>query len=282
MTKRLLVANDLPGIGKVALAASLPILAACQIETAILPTVLLSSHTGGFPAVAVADMAWLVKDYLTQWQQLELTLDGLLIGYCRSAELLEQLQVYAQHENVPIILDPVLGDKGKLYTGFDQDYVASMRQVARQSTILLPNLTEAALLTDSAYLGEDYGRDEIEHLLRKLADFGCQHVILTGVSFDESEIGLAYYDVRQDKISYHMTRQLPYHFFGTGDIVAILVAAIVVENLAFETALPEVLDFLEASLVSTSQLARDVKYGVYFEPHLAKLSQQFEQLRNKG
>lgn len=157
-----------------------------------------------------------------------------------------------------------------------------MRQVARQSTILLPNLTEAALLTDSAYLGEDYGRDEIEHLLRKLADFGCQHVILTGVSFDESEIGLAYYDVRQDKISYHMTRQLPYHFFGTGDIVAILVAAIVVENLAFETALPEVLDFLEASLVSTSQLARDVKYGVYFEPHLAKLSQQFEQLRNKG
>lgn len=281
MFKRLLVANDLPGLGKVALAINLPILAVCQIETAILPTVLLSSHTGGFSNVRVADTTEIVKDYLTQWQDLKLIVDALLLGYCRSTELLNELQVYAQKENIPIILDPVLGDNGRLYTGFDAAYVETMRQVAGYATVLVPNLTEAALLTDSTYLGEEYSQEEIEQLLKKLAHFGSQHVILTGISFAEEEIGLAYYDTRQAKISYHMTKRLPYHFFGTGDVVASLVAAIFVEKIDFEVALPVLLEFLEESLTSTVQLARDVKYGIHFEPHLAMLSQKFTQLRKE-
>ncbi|MBY5035185.1 pyridoxamine kinase [Streptococcus gallolyticus] len=282
MPKRLLLANDLPGIGKVALAASMPILAACQVETAILPTVLLSSHTGGFTNIALADMSQLLVDYLAQWQSLKLHVDGLLIGYSRRASLFERLEKYATDEKIPIILDPILGDNGKLYSGFDQNDVLAMRQLAGQAKVLIPNLTEAAFLTDSPYLGNEYGRSEIEQLLVKLADFGAEQIVLTGISFDEEQIGLAHYDVKADKVSYHMTQRFPQHFFGTGDMVASLVAALYVEKIDFDRGLPQILQFVEKSLQETVDLARDVKYGVYFEPHLAELSQVFEEFRREN
>ncbi|MGQ7424425.1 pyridoxamine kinase [Streptococcus suis] len=118
MVQRLLLANDLPGVGKVALATSIPIAAACQVETILLPTVLLSSHTGGFPDVVVEDMTDLNRAYFEQWKNLNLELAGILSGYCRNPQQLSQLAMYAKQTETPLIVDPVMGDGGKLYTGF--------------------------------------------------------------------------------------------------------------------------------------------------------------------
>ncbi|MDX5023115.1 hypothetical protein UN324_07285 [Streptococcus suis] len=118
MVQRLLLANDLPGVGKVALATSIPIAATCQVETILLPTVLLSSHTGGFPDVVVEDMTDLNRAYFEQWKNLNLELAGILSGYCRNPQQLSQLAMYAKQTETPLIVDPVMGDGGKLYTGF--------------------------------------------------------------------------------------------------------------------------------------------------------------------
>lgn len=282
MPKRLLVANDLPGIGKVALAASLPLLAACQVEVAILPTILLSSHTGGFSQIKVADTSELLPDYLAQWQSLQLKADGLLIGYSRSSELLKQLAHYAKQSKIPILLDPILGDAGKLYSGFDTEYVTAMRELAGKSTVLIPNLTEASLLTGKDYLGEAYSQADVENILYDLATLGAQHIFLTGISFEEDKIGVVYYHVATGEISYYMTRKFSGHFFGTGDILASLIAAAFVEKIDFNLALPLIMDFLEKSLATTLSLSRDLKYGVYFEPYLAQLSKEFQTLRSLG
>lgn len=279
--KRLIVANDLPGLGKVALAASLPILATCQVEAAVLPTVILSSHTGGFPIVHMDDYSQEAPAFLRQWQTIGLEAAGLVVGYTKSATLLKELVAFAKEEMIPIILDPIMGDGGKLYTGFDQTYVENMREVAREAVVLIPNLTEAALLTETDFLNEGYGAREIELLLEKLADLGPEQIILTGVSFATDQIGMAYYDGRTKQVTYHMGRKFPSHFFGTGDIVTTLIASAFAEGIPLSDMLPLILTFLERSLETTLLLDRDVKYGVFFEPHLSYLAQAFQTLKEK-
>lgn len=279
MPKRLLIANDLPGLGKVALAASLPILAACQVEAVILPTVILSSHTGGFPQVFSQEISGAIQGFLDQWRLLDLQMDGLVTGYCTSSSVLESLAIFAKEKKIPLIVDPIMGDNGKLYTGFDVDYVNSMKKLASQADVLIPNLTEAALLTDTNFLGETYSRADIQDLLEKLAQLGPKHLLLTGVSFDQEQIGLAYLNNTTGQVSYAMNRKWNSSFFGTGDMVTTLAAAAYAEGLPLEASFPLILEFLDRSLNSTLSLKRDIKYGVYFEPHLANLSQAFVKLK---
>ncbi|TCD46181.1 pyridoxamine kinase [Streptococcus sp. X16XC17] len=283
MAKRIIVANDLPGIGKVALAASLPILSACQIETAILPTVLLSSHTGGFSQPHIVDQTELMAPFLGQWQSLELELDGILIGYCRSKKQLTQLEDFARKNQVPIVLDPVMGNHGRLYSGFTQDYVLQMRHLAQSADVLIPNLTEAALLTDQAYLGGTYEEKDVAKLLHELATLGAKKIILTGISFEKDRIGLAYLDAREDHQQPHyiMTSRKVGHFFGTGDILSTLIAVAFVENIELRDAFPVFLRFLDQALASTIEIDRDRKWGVFFEPHLGQLALDIQALNER-
>lgn len=283
MPKRILVANDLPGVGKVALAASLPILSACQIEAAVLPTVLLSSHTGGFPQPHIVEQTRLMASFLEQWQSLKFDLDAILIGYCRSKEQLSQLEDFAWRNQVPILLDPVMADQGQLYAGFDQDYVAHMRELVQSAEVLMPNLTEAALLTEQRYLGKSYQEQDIANLLEKLADLGAKQIILTGISFAENQIGLAYLDARAKDAQpqYFMAEKKAGHFFGTGDILSTLIAAAFVEKTELPDVFPIFLEFLDQALTSTITLNRDRKWGVFFEPHLGQLALDFQMIKKK-
>ena len=114
--KKILIANDLPGIGKVALAPAIPIFACCQIETMLLPTVLLSSHTGGFKNIAIAEQNEFMRQSLTQWQELELKPDAVLTGYFRNAEQIELMMdtIEKLPESTQIFVDPIMADNGNL------------------------------------------------------------------------------------------------------------------------------------------------------------------------
>ncbi len=208
MVQRLLLANDLPGVGKVALATSIPIAAACQVETILLPTVLLSSHTGGFPDVVVEDMTDLNRAYFEQWKNLNLELAGILSGYCRNPQQLSQLAMYAKQTETPLIVDPVMGDGGKLYTGFTSTYVEAMKELIQSAKLILPNLTEATLLTGREYVGEYYDFSVIEDLLEALAKQVSADIVLTGISFDDSQIGVAYFQQETGEISTYMSKNI--------------------------------------------------------------------------
>lgn len=279
MPKRLILANDLPGIGKVALSASLPLVAACQVEAALLPTVLLSSHTGGFSHIARQETGDFLNATLFQWQQLSLAADGLLLGYCPHNQMRAALVAVAKAENIPLILDPVMGDAGKLYTGFDEESVSSMRLACAEAQLILPNLTEAALLTGRSYLGVDYQAEDIAELVQALTEVTAGSIVLTGISFTDKEIGVAYYNHQSRELTYHMSKKWSAHFFGTGDMVASLVAVAVVEGLALTQALPMILDFVDKSLATTLELGRDLKYGVFYEAHLMELAQNIQELK---
>lgn len=281
MVQRLLLANDLPGVGKVALATSIPIAAVCQVETMLLPTVLLSSHTGGFPDVVIEDMTDLNRAYFRQWKNLNLELAGILSGYCRNPQQLSQLAMYAKQTETPLIVDPIMGDSGRLYTGFTSSYVGAMKELTQSAKLILPNLTEAALLTGREYVGEHYDFSVIEDLLEALAKQVSADIVLTGISFDDSQIGVAYYQQETGKITTYLSKKYPANFFGTGDILSTLLAVATIEQINLHQAIPLALEFIDKSLRQTLSLNRDLKLGIYFEPFLAELQETFQTLKEK-
>lgn len=281
MVQRLLLANDLPGVGKVALATSIPIAAVCQVETMLLPTVLLSSHTGGFPDVVIEDMTDLNRAYFRQWKNLNLELAGILSGYCRNPQQLSQLAMYAKQTETPLIVDPIMGDSGRLYTGFTSSYVEAMKELTQSAKLILPNLTEAALLTGREYVGEHYDFSVIEDLLEALAKQVSADIVLTGISFDDSQIGVAYYQQETGKITTYSSKKYPANFFGTGDILSTLLAVATIEQINLHQAIPLALEFIDKSLRQTLSLNRDLKLGIYFEPFLAELQETFQTLKEK-
>ncbi|MFZ2305533.1 MAG: pyridoxamine kinase [Streptococcus suis] len=281
MVQRLLLANDLPGVGKVALATSIPIAAVCQVETMLLPTVLLSSHTGGFPDVVIEDMTDLNRAYFRQWKNLNLELAGILSGYCRNPQQLSQLAMYAKQTETPLIVDPIMGDSGRLYTGFTSSYVEAMKELTQSAKLILPNLTEAALLTGREYVGEHYDFSVIEDLLEALAKQVSADIVLTGISFDDSQIGVAYFQQETGEITTYFSKKYPANFFGTGDILSTLLAVATIEQINLHQAIPLALEFIDKSLRQTLSLNRDLKLGIYFEPFLAELQETFQTLKEK-
>ncbi|HRK76827.1 MAG TPA: pyridoxamine kinase [Streptococcus parasuis] len=281
MVQRLLLANDLPGVGKVALATSIPIAAVCQVETMLLPTVLLSSHTGGFPDVVIEDMTDLNRAYFRQWKNLNLELAGILSGYCRNPQQLSQLAMYANQTETPLIVDPIMGDSGRLYTGFTSSYVEAMKELTQSAKLILPNLTEAALLTGREYVGEHYDFSVIEDLLEALAKQVTADIVLTGISFDDSQIGVAYFQQETGEITTYLSKKYPANFFGTGDILSTLLAVATIEQINLHQAIPLALEFIDKSLRQTLSLNRDLKLGIYFEPFLAELQETFQTLKEK-
>lgn len=281
MVQRLLLANDLPGVGKVALATSIPIAAVCQVETMLLPTVLLSSHTGGFPDVVIEDMTDLNRAYFRQWKNLNLELAGILSGYCRNPQQLSQLAMYAKQTETPLIVDPIMGDSGRLYTGFTSSYVEAMKELTQSAKLILPNLTEAALLAGREYVGEHYDFSVIEDLLEALAKQVTADIVLTGISFDDSQIGVAYFQQETGEITTYLSKKYPANFFGTGDILSTLLAVATIEQINLHQAIPLALEFIDKSLRQTLSLNRDLKLGIYFEPFLAELQETFQTLKEK-
>ncbi|MEZ7582784.1 pyridoxamine kinase [Streptococcus sp. 27098_8_74] len=278
MTK-VIVANDLVGLGKVALTSSLPIMSACQTEVLPLPTVLLSSHTGDFNNIYVRDLTDDLKGFCKQWEYLDFKVDGLVSGYFKSEEELKLVGQLARDKELPLFVDPIMADNGRLYQGFDRHYVEAMKDFCQQADVIIPNLTEAALLTDTPYLeAGSYDKVTVEKLLRDLAKLGTRKVIVTGISFETDKIGLAYFDKETNETAYLMRKSYKSHFYGSGDLVTAVLASGYFHHLNLLKVANLALDFMDQVLSSTLASGRPLKYGLCYEPHIGYLFSGFNAL----
>ena len=272
MTK-VIVANDLVGLGKVALTSSLPIMSVCQTEVLPLPTVLLSSHTGDFNNIYVRDLTVDLKGFCKQWEHLDFKVDGLVSGYFKSEEELKL---------VGLFVDPIMGDNGRLYQGFDRNFVEAMKDFCQQADVIIPNLTEAALLTDTPYLeAGSYDKVTVEKLLRDLTKLGPQKVIVTGISFETEKMGLAYFDKETNEMAYLMRKSYQSHFYGSGDLLTAILSAGYFYNLDLLKVCDLALDVMDRVLSSTLSDGRPLKYGLCYEPHIGLLFSGFNALLEK-
>ena len=275
--KKILIGNDLPGIGKVALAPAIPIFACCQIETMLLPTVLLSSHTGGFKNIAIAEQTEFMRQSLFQWENLKLKPDAVLTGYFRNPEQIELMvdTIEKLSTSTKLFVDPIMADNGKLYSGFTQEHVEAMRKLIQQADVIYPNITEACLLTDTPYPSGKIKMEFTRELAKKLAELGPEHIIITGCPDCEELTGVQLYTKETDAFFDFYKTKYPHHFYGTGDTLAALATACILREMSIEDALSFTLKFIDEVLQLSSQQPEQIPFGLPIEKKLGMLTTKF-------
>ncbi|PRO78452.1 pyridoxamine kinase [Lactiplantibacillus pentosus] len=256
----MLVVEDLSAVGGISLSAALPVLTAMQYEVAALPTSLLSTHTSGYGTPAVVDLAdWLPRVF-QHWTQAELKIDQALIGYLGSVPLCQLVTQYlAQQPLDLLVVDPVLGDLGKLYQGFDQQYVDAMRDLIKHADVILPNTTEAALLTGMPYQ-ENPDLTAILPALQQQLKPGA-HAVITDVQRGK-EIGCAWLD-DHGAVQFYGQPRLPGHYNGTGDTLAAVIAGLLGQGVDLAAALKRANQWLYLAVAETiAQQRTDERQGI--------------------
>lgn len=266
--KRVAAIHDLSGFGKCSLTVALPILSAAGIETSALPTAILSTHTGGISGYTYRDLTEDMRPVMKHWKSLDIKFDAIYTGFLGSFEQLdivkEFFDAFRQEDNL-ILVDPVMGDNGELYTVFTREFAAGMRMLCQKADIIVPNLTEAALLLDEPYHPGPYTHAYIESLLRKLGALGPQKVVLTGVYFKEDELGAATYDRTTDTIDYVFTQKIPGYYHGTGDVFASALLSALLNDFSLIDAAAIAVHFTTDSIRRTYKAKTNYRFGVNFE-----------------
>ncbi len=277
--KRALAVHDLSGVGKCSLTVVLPVLSAAGVECAALPTAVLSTHTGGFGPVVCRDLTEEMLPFARHWLRERVTFDAVYTGYLSSPE---QIQVVKDLFRMfrtgsgsrPLMLvDPVMGDNGRLYSLYTPEMARRMAELCAQADVIVPNLTEAAIL-----LGREYrpsvNREEAAELMRALARLGPRQVVLTGVGFGVGRMGAACYDAGIGWVGFVLQEEIPGHFHGTGDLFASVLLAGLLHGKSLEASVRIAVNFTAESVRRTAAGGTEPRYGVCFEPGLSGLLEQ--------
>lgn len=278
MQKRIITIQDISCVGRCSLTVALPIISAAGIETSILPTAILSTHTGGFEGYTFRDLTEDIQPIVTHWQSLKLQTSAVYTGYLGSInqqKLIAQIFSLYKQQGALIFVDPAMADNGQLYPAFDMRFALGMRDLCSMADLIAPNLTEATLMLEREFPGEDYDQAYIEELLRALSDLGPERVVLTGVSFSFDRVGAAAYTRETDTIDYYFTNRIEGYYHGTGDIYSSTLLAAIINGCSLAEAIKIACDFTMESIKRTYAAGSDPKYGVDFEHGLKDLAGLF-------
>lgn len=263
--KRIVTIQDISCLGKCSLTVALPIISAMGVEAAIIPTAVLSTHTM-FKNFTCKDLDDQIVPIADHWKSENLKFDGIYTGYLASAEQIETVRGVIDKlkgENTLVVVDPAMADNGKMYPAFDESFPKAMAGLCGSADIILPNITEACFMTDTEYK-EDYDKEYIDALLKKLAQLGCKKVVLKGVSFD-GNYGVLCYDCKTGEINSYYHEKLNRSFHGTGDIFASTFVGAVMRGKDMLESVKLAADYTVECIRKTLESDKPNWYGVDFE-----------------
>lgn len=270
-----LAINDISCIGRCSLTVALPIISAFGIECSILPTAILSTHTGGFHGYTCLTLDDQITPIKKHWKSIDRKFDFIYSGFLCSAnqvDLVGQvIDEFKTKDNI-VLVDPAMADNGRLYSLFDMNFVEKMKELCKKANVIVPNITEACLLTGMPYIEGPQTKEYITELIYHLSKFGVGNIVLTGVSFDDETIGVATYNVEHDELRYYMREKVNGYYHGTGDVFASVLIGALMQNFDLLDSAKKAVDFTVDSIIETAKIENyDEKYGVCFEKILSKL-----------
>ena len=271
--KRLLSVQDISCFGKCSLTVALPIVSAMGVECAVLPTAVLSTHTGcGFHDYTFRDLTEDIPAIATHWESLGMTFDTLESGYigtARQAELIKALFDRFGKGAIRVI-DPVMGDHGKYYSGFDRQFTESMKKLCHGADLIVPNLTEVSFLLDTPYC-PDADENTLRTLLPRLCEtVGCKAAVITGARPDDRRQGAVGYVAATGEYVFAYNDHVEGTYHGTGDIFAAVLSGALTRGLSLQDSLQTAVDFTLGCIRRT--IGDDAHYyGVRFEEELPEL-----------
>ena len=278
MQKQVLAIHDLSCVGRCSLTVALPVLSAAGLHVSVLPTALLSTHTGEFTGYTNLDLTQEMAKIYAHFQTLPLRFDGLYSGFLGSWEqlaLVEDVFAHYRRADTLLLVDPVMADHGKLYATYTETLARDMGRLCRQADVIVPNLTEAAILLEASYR-EQPSFPQVEAMLRALHKrYGCRQAVITGI-LQDGLLGAAAYDAQRDCVFFHGQPPMDHVFYGTGDVLASALLAGLMRGCSLSQATTLAVDFTYQSMLHTLDNGLPLRYGVAFEQALPMLVRSLE------
>ena len=268
--KRILTIQDISCEGQCSLTVALPIISACGVETCVLPSAVLSTHTAGFSGYTFRDLTEDMPAIRSHWASEGIAFDAIYTGYLGSTKQIDYVAEIFESAAAPQcvkIVDPAMADNGALYPGFDAAFVEAMKGLCGKADFVVPNITEACFLTGMEYKTE-YDRAYIDELLEKLTALGCKNVIFTGISYAPGKTGVVV--LENGVYRYYEHDKLPNSCHGTGDVYASAFVGALMRGKSAYDAAQIAADYTVACIETTAKLDNHW-YGAAFEPALPKL-----------
>ena len=283
--KRVVTVQDISCLGKCSLTVALPIISAMGVETCVIPTAVLSTHTV-FKGFTFHDLTGEIAPIMEHWKKENFRFDAIYTGYLGSFEQLELMKKliadFGGKETLAIV-DPCMADNGKLYPGFTQEFAFAMAKLCGKADIVVPNMTEASFMLGVPYrAGGTYDESYLKKILRDIAALGAKKIVLKGVEFPEDQpnfknvagkIGIVAYDAEKDVFTSYFHEKVDQTFHGTGDIFASVFTGAYLRGLTLEESYSLAADFVVEAIKETMSHENHNWYGVDFEavfPYLVK------------
>ena len=263
--KRIVTVQDISCVGKCSLTVALPIISATGVETAIIPTAVLSTHTV-FKNFTCKDLDDQILPIAEHWKNEGLTFDAFYTGYLASAQQIAKVITLIEElksENSLVIIDPAMADNGRLYPTFDEAFPQEMAKLCAIADIVLPNITEACYLTGTPYQAE-YDETFAKRICRKLAAQGAKKVVLTGALFD-GKYGVLLFDSIADSFYFYQQKKIDATYHGTGDIFSSAFTGALVRGAEMEESVRVAADYTAECIRVTREDPDSCWYGVNFE-----------------
>ncbi len=268
--KRILTIQDISCVGQCSLTVALPVISAFGIETAILPTAVLSNHTA-FPSWTFCDLTEEMPKIEKKWSELNFQFDGFYTGYIGSIKQIDYIMHImdsCKEKDALVVVDPCMADHGKLYAGFADTFPKEMLRLCQKADVIVPNLTEACLLLDIPY--QDYTYLQLKEIAASLWKLTHARVVLTGVRKTPDVIGALTYDGSSYEDAY--TDYIPLSFHGTGDCFASSLFGALMSGYSLSDAAHIACEFTYLAVSYTQEDAQKHFYGVHFEKALKYIS----------
>jgi len=274
MQKRALAIHDISCVGRCSLTVALPILSAAGVNTSVVPTALLSTHTGEFTGYTHLDLTNELLPITRHIATLGLHFDAFYSGYLASPEQVDHILGMIDSlcdAQTHIFVDPAFADQGKLYSLMNDTMPAKMRALCARARTIVPNITEASFLLGQPYLAKGYDEAYIRTLARDLSKLGPECIVITDVSFDDAQTGIAVYNKADDTFRLLFRPKFAGVFYGTGDVFASFLLSALLSGKPLMDAAALALDCTHESIRLTLANREPLRYGVQFERVLPKL-----------
>lgn len=280
---RMLAVHDISCVGRCSLTVALPIISSIGIECSVLPTAVLSTHTGGFQGFTYRDLTEDIHPIQEHWRSLGLDFDAFYTGFLGSFEQIDlvcDLLDKLSNKRTTAYVDPVMGDKGNLYSVFDMEFPKEMRKLCERADVLMPNLTELSFLLGQEYKDGPYEWGYIESMLNAAEVFGLKKIVITGVSFEPGKVGAVFKDYETGETGQVMRDMIEGYYHGTGDVFSSALVGALESGIGLKDSVRIAVDYTVGSIKRTYYSGADVRYGVDFEQGIGQYVRQVEVLRN--
>lgn len=274
-TPRVAAIHDMSGFGRCSLTVAIPVLSAMGLQCCPLPTAFLSTHTGGFQGFSFLDMTDEMPRAAEHWKTLDLGFECIYSGFLGSERQIQIVSDFIRdfrEPNTVVVVDPVMGDHGKLYQTYTPAMCEGMVHLAEQADVIVPNLTEAALLLGVPYEELPEGEDGCREIVERLSLDGRRSVVLTGASTAPDLTGAMCFDAKTGRTKSVQVRRVPREFYGTGDVFASVLSGALVRGQPLAIAVRQAVDFVRACAERTAEQNLPIREGVDFEPLLGLLT----------